>query len=209
MSRLRRGARPRQRPNLHEPRYLPPHHVTIVHDVPVTTLGRTLFDLAGVLHPDRMKVVLDAALALSPGLLRVLHAMLPELAASGRAGIVVMRALLEARPPGYLAGATGLERRVLALAEEAGVEIDRQVNIGGGDWIGRFDGRLKPSGKLLEVDSWRHHTTITDMERDAQRDDDAKEAGFPDVVRITEELIWSNPAEVKRILRREAWLPRP
>jgi len=210
VSRLRKGARPRQRPYLHEPRYLPPSHITVVHDVPTTTPARTLFDVAGIVHPKRTEIVLDAALAMSPGLIIVLHRMLEELAASGRAGITVMRELLAVRPLDYIAGASGLERRALKLAEEAGVRIERQVNLGGTDWIGRFDGRFVENGRPLEIDSARHHTTITDKERDAQRDADAREAGFPDVLRITEELLWANPEEVKRILRRESRsLPRP
>src|SRR5438067_8288810 len=42
VSRKRLGARPLARPNLHEPRYLPPEHITVVDDIWVTTLGRTL-----------------------------------------------------------------------------------------------------------------------------------------------------------------------
>lgn len=204
VSRQRQGARPRQRPQLHEPRYLPPAHVTVIHDVPVTTPARTLFDDAAFLHPKRMEIVLDAALAISPGLIVALHHMLEELAVRGRPGITVMRELLAVRPLDYLAGASGLERRALKLADEAGVKIARQVNLGGTDWIGRFDGRLVSNGRPLEIDSIRHHTTITDKARDAQRDADARAAGFPDVLRITEEMIWSQPEEVKRILRRES-----
>lgn len=209
VSRQRNGARPSQRPWLHEPRWLPPQHVTIIDDIPVTTLGRTIFDLAGDLHPERMKNVLDAALAMSPGLLSVLHRMLPEMAGRGRPGIRVMRELLAVRPIGYIAGASGTERRLYELADEAGVQLVRQLDVGGSDWIGRVDAKVLPSGKLVECDSARYHTTITDIERDAQRDEDMKAAGFPDVVRIYEEVVWRQPEVAKRMLREAARVDTP
>jgi len=209
VSQQRNGGRPSQRPWLHEPRWLPPEHRTIVDDIPVTTLGRTLFDLAGDLHPERMKNVLDASLAMSPGLLPVLHRMLPEIAERGRPGIRVMRELLDVRPIGYIAGASGTERRMYELAQEAGVQLVRQVNVGGSDWIGRVDAKVLPSGKLVESDSARYHTTITDKERDDQRDADMKAAGFADVVRIYEEIIWRQPELAKKMLRDAARPDKP
>jgi hypothetical protein len=204
VSRQRFGTRPQERPGLHEPRFLPPEHVTVVDDISVTTLGRTLFDLAGDLHPERTKVVLDAALALSPGLLPVLHRMLPELAERGRPGIRTMRGLLELRPPGYIAPASGTEGRLFELAAEASVKLIRQVDVGGSDWIGRVDAKVLPSGKLVECDSARYHTSLTDKQRDARRDADMKAVGFPDVVRIFEEIVWRQPEQAKRMLRQAA-----
>lgn len=204
VSRQRLGARPLARPHLHEPRWLPPEHITVVDDIWVTTLGRTLFDLAGDLHPERTKIVLDAALAMSPGLLPVLHLMLPELAERGRPGIRVMRELLDLRPPGYIAPASRTEGRLYDLAEEASVKLVRQVDVGGADWIGRVDAKVLPSGNLVEVDSARYHTSLTDKARDAQRDEDMKAAGFADVVRIYEEIVWRQPELAKRMLREAA-----
>src|SRR5688500_4722301 len=65
---------------LHLPRLLPAHHVTTVDGIPVTTPARTIFDLAGLVHPYRTERALDNAAAMSPRLLRALHRMLPELA---------------------------------------------------------------------------------------------------------------------------------
>jgi very-short-patch-repair endonuclease len=170
----------------------------------VTTLGRTLFDLAGDRHPERTKVVLDAALSMSPGLLPVLHRMLPELAERGRPGIRTMRALLEERPLGYIAPASRTEGRLFELAAEASVKLVRQVDVGGSDWIGRVDAKVLPSRKLVECDSARYHMSLTDRERDAQRDADMKAVGFPDVVRIYEEIVWRQPEKAKRMLREAA-----
>jgi len=95
------------------------------------------------------------------------------------------------------------------LAQEAGVQLVRQVNVGGSDWIGRVDAKVLPSGKLVESDSARYHTTITDKERDDQRDADMKAAGFADVVRIYEEIIWRQPELAKKMLRDAARPDKP
>ena len=42
-------------PGLHESTFLPAHHVTKIDGIPVTTVERTLFDLAGVLKRKRLE----------------------------------------------------------------------------------------------------------------------------------------------------------
>ncbi|MGI9119141.1 MAG: hypothetical protein ACR2G7_03250 [Acidimicrobiales bacterium] len=59
----RRARRPSSLANLHEPRYLPEHHRREVEGVPVTTVARTVFDLAGCVYPKRAERALDNALS--------------------------------------------------------------------------------------------------------------------------------------------------
>lgn len=178
---------------LHRTRLLPEHHVTVLDGIPVTTAGRTLFDLAGVLPPARTERAVDNALAKSPGLLRALHRLLPELAERGRNGITVMRALLDARPLGYIAPASGLEAQAVRIFEEAGMSTRRQVDLGGDDWIGRVDLLVVGTNVVIEIDSARYHTALLDRQRDAQRDLDLTKAGYL-VIRVTDEEIWHAPA---------------
>ncbi|HEX2039912.1 MAG TPA: DUF559 domain-containing protein, partial [Acidimicrobiales bacterium] len=185
---------------LHQTRRLPPHHVTSVDGIPVTTPARTIFDLAGMLTPARTERALDNALASSPALLRALHRTLPELAERGRTGTTVMRELLAARPMGYIAPASGLEARLIRILEEAGIAARRQVDLGGDDWIGRHDLLVTGTNVVVEVDSARFHTALLDRERDARRDDELRAAGFVPV-RITEEDVWRAPATVIQTIR--------
>jgi len=185
---------------LHRTRLLPPHHVTTVEGIPVTTVPRTLFDLAGVLHPGKTERTLDNALAMSPTLLPALHRMLPELAERGRTGITLMRERLADRPAGYIAPASGLEARFVHLLEEAGIPTRRQVDLGGDGWIGRVDLQIPGTNLVVEVDSARFHTSRLDRERDARRDAELRAAGY-EVVRVTEEEVWYAPSvAVRRVL---------
>ncbi len=187
---------------LHLPRSLPAHHVTSVDGIPVTTPARTIFDLAGLLHPARVERALDNAIAMSPGLLRALHRMLPELAERGRTGITLMRELLAHRPMGYIAPASGLEARLIRLLDEAGIKTRRQVDVGGEDWMGRTDLLVVGTNVVIEADSARFHTSRLDRERDARRDEAMRVAGFRPV-RVTEEAVWHAPSTVIRTVLEE------
>ena len=185
---------------LHHPRALPAHHCTTIDGIPVTTPARTIFDLAGLLPPHRTERALDNAINMSPALLRVLHRMLPELAERGRTGITLMRELLADRPAGYIPPASGLEARVIRLLDEAGVPTTRQVDLGGDDWIRRVDLVVVGTNVVIEVDSARFHSSLSDRRRDGARDAALAELGYQ-VMRVTEEEVWATPAAVVRRVR--------
>lgn len=126
---------------LHESRFLPDHHVTVLDGLRVTTLPRTLFDLAGVRGArfQRTKRAVENAVSRNPAALPVLRRMLPELARCGRPGIADMREILNGWDDDYVPPASGLEARAIALLEEVGIFPDRQVDLGGERWIGRVD----------------------------------------------------------------------
>lgn len=190
VTRLRgRGRRRSNLATIHEPRALTEEHCTMVDGIPVTTLARTVFDLAGVLHPARTERALDNALARSPALLPVLHRLLPELAQRGRPGISVMRALLADRPATYVAPASGLEARAIALLDAAGIATERQVDVGGTDWVGRVDLRVIGTNVVIEIDSVLHHTSHLDRARDAKRDAELRAAGHRPVHLTEHELV--------------------
>jgi very-short-patch-repair endonuclease len=193
---------------VHRPRLLLPHHVTEVRGIPVATLPRVLFEIASMIHEDRLDVIIDRVIARSPGVLDGLRAMLPELAQRGRPGIAVMRRQLAKRPPGYVPVASGLERRFEKLAHGAGVrQLRRQVDVGGHEWVGRVD-FVDELHLLYEVDSILHHTTPGDVARDGARDRAMKAAGFADVVRVPEEDVWYHPDRaVARVRAARASVP--
>jgi very-short-patch-repair endonuclease len=182
---------------VHESRCLPEHHVTVLDGLRVTTLPRTLFDLAGVRGArfERTKRAVENAVSNNPAVLPTLRRMLGELAKCGRPGIADMREILSAWKDDYVPPASGLEARAIALLEEAGIFADRQVDLGGDSWIGRVDLRMRGAPVVVEVDSVVHHTAPSDRERDRRRDEQLAELGLT-VVRVTEEEVFMRPRTV-------------
>ena len=186
----------------HWPLLLPSHHLTVVRGIPVTTLARTIFDLAAMpKYAWRIGAIIDSIDGKSPSLLVALHTLLPEMAKRGRTGTVALREALSTRPADRVR-LTGLERRFEHILRSAGVSLPRrQVDLGGHSWIGRvdyFDDEIKV---IYEIDSIAHHTSLTDRVHDDRRDAAAIEAGFAEVVRIPEEHVWYDPSLVLSAVR--------
>jgi very-short-patch-repair endonuclease len=215
VSRLRgTGGQVPSRAELLHLRYLPPHLTTSVAGIPVVTLPFLMFQLAGSEREDRVERALNAVCTKSPAVLARMHELLPELAEHGRNGIVFMREWLRRNPPGSRPVASGLEGRFQQVLRAAGERpLDRQVDVGGHEWIGRVDFCDREVAALFEVDSLLHHTSELDVAQDAERDARLLAAGWAAVERIPEEWIWYDPdravavvRETRRRLRRR--LPR-
>jgi very-short-patch-repair endonuclease len=195
---MRAGRRTSRNPpiaQLHRPRLLLPHHSTKTTGIPVTTLARTLFDLAAVgVAPSRIGRLVNMVCNRSPGTLRALHQTLDELAARGRAGIGTMRQVLAERPVGSVLVASGLEMRFEEILREAGEPpLRRQVDLGGHEWLGRVDFYDDELLAVFEVDSILHHTSPMDQQRDRLRDEVMLANGIRAVSRIPEEHLWYRP----------------
>lgn len=192
----------------HEPRHLPPEHVTVRRGVPVTTPARTIVDLAGAFSPQRVERALDTLWARSLVSFDSLRSMVDELGGRGRPGTTTMRTLLAERSPDYIAPESRLERRFIDLLESAGEEpFDRQVAIGDERGrIGRVDQYDRSRRLVVEIDSWRFHSSPSDRRNDAIRDARLRAIGCT-VHRVTEEDLLTRPADVLatiRALRRAA-----
>ncbi len=186
----------------HRPGALPGAHQTTSRAIPVTTVARTLFDLAGAMRPGRLERALDNALARHLTTTRVLHGLTRELAEHGRAGSRLMRTLLAERDSYYVAPASGLEARFLTLVRSGGLpEPVRQLDIGGARWVGRVDFAYPDRRLAIEIDSAIHHSAKLDRAADRRRDADLADAGFR-VLRITDDQVWFRPSDVLAALRR-------
>ena len=181
---------------VHRVRYLPDSHITERRGIPVTTLPRTLFDLAGSIHPGRLERLVETVIGKSPSVLTALHHLLDELGASGRDGVAAMRAILATRPEGYVATESGLEARFARILADAGERpLERQVDLGGHEWIGRVDFLDRLLGIIFEIDSDLHHSTEMDKAQDRRRDEALLAAGFNEIVRMGESVVWYQPAQ--------------
>lgn len=155
-------------------------HIKVVSGLPVTTAERTVVDLAAVISDRRLGAVVDNGLAsgrLDINLLKVLQA---EIGRQGKPGTVRLRTILASRGSGYTAPESELERRLLALIEDAGLpEPDRQFRP---HWLRPSHGRVDlayPEQQLaIEGDSRRWHTLLNSFEVDRLRDNAAQLAGW-------------------------------
>jgi very-short-patch-repair endonuclease len=187
---------------LHEVRVLPSHHVTVLRSVPVTTPARTLFDLAGTLHPKRVERAIENAWSdrIVDG--RVLSSMLDDMAGRGRRGVSVMRSILAERGPDYVPPASGLEGRFRDLLRRAGLPpMVRQIDVGGETWLGRVDFLNREAKLVVQIDSERHHTALIDRRADDAQTAAMEDAGFL-VLRFTDAEVWYHGDKVVAELRR-------
>lgn len=187
----------------HAPRLWLPHHETEVWAIPCASLPITIFQLAGLPLPvRRMRRLVHTVVGRSPGTLPLLHRTLDEVAERGRPGITTMRTLLDELPIGSRPAGSGAELRFEELLAEAGEPpFERQVDLGGSEWIGRFDHRCPETGLIVEVQSDPFHTAPEDIERDERRRAELLAAGAPEVLFIWDDQIWRRPWEVVPAVR--------
>jgi very-short-patch-repair endonuclease len=178
----------------HRVRQLAPEDTTEVDAIPVTTVARTLFDLAEMLDPSALEAAFEAA---------------------ERAELLDMRAidLTMARNPGRRAH-TRLCSLVARLStpEPTRSELERlfhrvcrladlplpQVNV----LVEGYEvDALWPAPRfIVEVDSWEFHRTRAAFERDRSRDAALQVAGYR-VVRVTYRRLIDDPAGVAATIR--------
>jgi very-short-patch-repair endonuclease len=75
----------------------------------------------------------------------------------------------------------------------------RQVESGGDAWVGRVDFRDARLPLIVEIQSERYHTALTDTQADEARLAALRDAGF-EVVEITEYQVWHRPDDVVRLI---------
>lgn len=166
--------------------------VIVLDGIPVTTPVRTLRDLAGRVHPEKLSQICDRFLSQRLLRLETLHEALGDLPKRGGApGTAEMRALILARPDGYRPADSNLELRFERVIADAGeVPFERQVVVGDEDGvIGRVDFLDRRLKVIVEVQSHLFHTGLVDAARDAERIARLRRAGWI-VVTVTDEEVW-------------------
>ena len=188
---------------VHRSRDLCDEHLTVVDGIRTTGAARTLLDLAGVVHPERLERVLDNCLSAKTAALPEVQALLAAVGRRGRPGTALLRRLLADRTDGYVPPASELEARFLQVVRSAGLPAPvRQFSAGDdGGWVGRVDFAYPRLELLIEVDGRRYHTAKLDLEADRSRDNRLMAAGWR-VLRISWNQLASRPDEVVALLRR-------
>jgi very-short-patch-repair endonuclease len=187
---------------LHEVLTLSTDQVTVLDGVPIVRPERAIFELCATTHPGRAERALDTgwSKALYSGdSLRRIH---DELACRGRSGTVVLRELLAARPRGWVPPASNLEARFIEITRGALLgEWRRQVDLGDDTrWCGRVDFLSTTLPLIVEVQSERYHTALTDAAHDAIRRQRLEDAGLV-VVEVWDTRLWHARHEVVAAIR--------
>jgi hypothetical protein len=164
---------------LHETSWLPPSHVTEISGIPCTTLARCIFDLAGVEREGRVARALDSSLTRLGLAMPRQEEVLAVLGRRGRPGTTVMRRLVAARGEGYMPPESELEALVLEVLEAHGLPAPvRQLHVWGGERpVGRVDLGYPPTPVLIEAQSKRFHSSLSDWEADLARFAEAAAGG--------------------------------
>ncbi len=180
-----------------------PEDVIELRGIPVTSPLRTLCDLAGRLHHDRLDLLCERML--SKRLLRVaqLHEHVAGLPRRGGArGTAAIRRLALERGPDHRPVESGLEHRFESILRDAGEPpFERQVDLGDDDgWIGRVDFVDHPCRLIAEVQSELFHSGRVDRARDDVRISRFRRAGWT-LLEIREFDIWHRPDRVVAVVR--------
>ncbi|MBS1848816.1 MAG: DUF559 domain-containing protein [Actinobacteria bacterium] len=192
---------------------LPPAHCTVHEGFPITTIERTLFDLAGLtsyrraqrgwiyVPPPTVERIIDDALAAGKASLSRLAAVFADLSGRGRPGTTLMRSLLMERAEGFVPTESELESRFVSLIRRYGLpEPRRQVVVGDGDGpVGRVDFLFDDAHLIVELDGYRFHAQRQVRHADLQRDLRLGAAGWRTVRLDWWQVVEDGPAVAARL----------
>jgi len=181
----RRGIRVHRHPELQSV------DVTEVDGIPVTTVSRTLLDLATVLREPQLERACDQAAVIRVFDMREMEDLLRR--SRGRRGVRRLRNVLARGDLGEDVPASGLEVRFRDLCAQAGLpkpEMNRYLLLG--DEYHQVDFLWRAERVVIETDGERYHSTGWQRARDTHRDELLKRHRYR-CARIAEEEIEHRP----------------
>jgi hypothetical protein len=182
---------------VHRSRILALDHVTELHGIPVTTVARTLLDLAGVASGRELARAIDTAERRDLFDLAAVDDVLAL--ARGRSGAVALRdAIATWRPRNTR---TELEDLFLDLVAQVGLpEPMHNVLLHGDRAQHEVDAFWPATGLVVELDSFAFHRTRSDHARDAATAADLELAGYR-VLRLSWDEVTTHAERTVRRLR--------
>jgi very-short-patch-repair endonuclease len=166
---------------VHRSRMMEPVDFTEVDGIRVTTVARTLLDLAGILSPRDLGYTLDRAERLQAFDLTAIEDVLSR--AKGRKGAKALRdAIADWRPTDTR---SELERRLHDLVRSTSLAHPRfNVVLEGERYEHTVDAYWPAARLVVQLDGFDYHRTRRDRERDATTDADLELMGYR-VMRLT------------------------
>jgi very-short-patch-repair endonuclease len=173
--------------NARRTRSLPAHHVREVRGIPVTSVSRTLLDLASVLGPKSLERAFLEADRL--GLIRDEELMEIVGRANGHRGAGNLLRLVEGRIPDLANLRSVLEGMFLALCRDESIERP-ETNV----MIGPFevDCVWRAQRLVVELDGYEFHRGLEKLERDADRMSELRAQGWS-TMRLTWRMVAKKP----------------
>lgn len=160
---------------VHRSSILTPAVVTECDGIPVTSVARTLLDLAAVLFPRQLAQAVDQAERLQLFDLGAVEEALSR--ARGRRGARALREAIAAWRPRDIR--SELEQRFAELTDRAPFERPQFNVLVEGERGRHVVDALWPAQRLVvQLDGFAYHRTRRDRERDAQIDGDLELAGY-------------------------------
>lgn len=178
---------------------LAPDHVEVVGPWRVTTVPRTIVDLAATWRMGRLHLALEDAVAAKQTTLEEVGDCLRSVARRGKPGVRLLTALLDEHRPGEPVPESELERDWFRLVARSPLPRPvRQHQLPRTDGVrGLVDSAWPPVKLVVEVDGRRWHQRIRDMKKDRDRDLQAAAAGWQ-VLRPLHEHVVGAPEETLR-----------
>ncbi len=170
--------------------------------LPVTTVARTIVDLAAVTRRSRLEVAIDDAVVAKLTTFSEVSRLFASVMRRGKRGMKTIATLLDARGDGYVPPQSELERALFKLLDDNGIRgLQRQYpHPGRIETQGCVDGAFVPEKLIVEADGRRWHTRIKDIGKDHRRDNEAKRVGW-DTLRLLYEDIVGDPGWTLGIVR--------
>jgi predicted transcriptional regulator of viral defense system len=179
--------------------FLPPDEMTVHRGIPITTVPRTIFDMAATLRPRQVERLMNEAEVLRLWDPLSLHDLLDRY--PRRPGAPAVRAALIARSEGATFTRSDLEEMFIELLDEAGLPRP-ETNV-----ILQYSGRTfevdclwRRERLIVELDAYGTHSTRASFEGDRERDQILAAARWR-VVRVTDRQMKHSPAQVKARMR--------
>jgi very-short-patch-repair endonuclease len=183
---------------IHHARRLDPADITVVHDIPTTTVARTLVDLAGVVPKDHLARALTEAERLGVLDVDAVEAARGRIRGRrGRGDAALSAALAEHRALGAQLTRSSLEARFLQLVRSAGLPRPSMNATIHGYEVDAFwpDRRV-----IVELDGWAFHHTRRAFQRDRTKANALMLRGYA-VLRYTHHDVTRRPERVAGELR--------
>jgi very-short-patch-repair endonuclease len=183
---------------IHHSRTTTPEEVTLADRIPVTTVARTLLDLAAVLTPRQLGYAVDRAERLQVFDLAAVEDVLDR--ARGKRGAKALRkAVANWRPADVR---SELEALFQGLIRDATLTTpDFNVLVDGERYTHEVDAFWPSHGLIVQLDGFAYHRTRRDRDKDATSDADLELAGYR-VLRLTWDDVTVHKERTLRRLRR-------
>jgi very-short-patch-repair endonuclease len=184
---------------VHRTRVLDDADITAVAGIPVTTVARTLIDLAGVVPRDHLaKAVKEAEARGALDMAAVEAAIVRTAGRRGPGHRALRAAIAEHEALALSATRSSLEDAFLRRLRQAGLPRPRVNTTVEGLEV---DALWETARVVAELDGWAHHRSRGAFQRDRERDAVLTAAGYR-VIRFTHRDVVRRPDRVVEVLRR-------